>query len=191
MRSWNRHHLVPSGAIALIGALLLPAMAGAQTAPPGEIGARDAVRLSWNEPGLGAVRHDGVVVDAGPDAILLETSEGVRTVPVEALTLVEYGRPRTPREGFKHGFKIGGILGGLGGMVVGVATGAACDGDIMCPGPAGGAAILGVVFGLGGGVVGGMIKAASPGIEWRDAPVRATAAPAPGGGATVGLRVSF
>lgn len=181
---------IPFG-LALFGAIFLPgaaqAQAGGHTAPS----ASDTVRVSWTASGHRALRHEGVVVDAGPDAILLDTSDGVRTIPANAVTGVEYARARTGWEGFKRGFTVGGLVFGLGGVVVGGVAGASCDGDFLCPGPAGGAAILGTMFGVGGGIVGGLLKAYHPGIEWRDSPLHANVRPAPGGGAELGLRVSF
>lgn len=202
MRSRNRLHLLPSGAIALMGGLLIPGAAGAQSgagrtqaAPDGPSVAmpvpRDTVRVSWLETGRGVVRLEGVVLEAGSDMIRLDTSDGVETIPTHAITLVEFGHSRTPWEGFKRGFQVGALAGGLGGVVAGAVIGAGCQGDSYCPGPAGGAAIIGVVFGLGGGMVGGVIKGNRPGVEWRDAPVRATAGLAPGGGTELGIRVSF
>lgn len=205
MRSRKRHHLVPSGAIALVGALLLPGSAGAQggaarpqavpgsprSAPAVIPAPSDTVRVSWTVSGHRPARHEGVVTEAGPDVIILRTSDGIETIPAAAVTAVEFGHSRTSWEGFKHGFTIGGLFGGLAGILAGAAMGSGCEDDFLCPGPAGGAAIMGTMFGVGGGLLAGLAKAASPGVEWRDAPVRATAAPAPGGGATVGLRVSF
>lgn len=172
--------------LAFFGAIFLPDAAHAQVSGHAALSTSDTVRVSWTASGHGVLRHEGVVVEAGADAILLETSEGMRAIPAEAVTAVEYGHQRSGWEGFQRGFTVGAVVFGFAGAALGAVCGDFCFDDALT-----GAIVMGSSAGFAGGLVGGLLKSAAPGVEWRDAPVRATAGPAPGGGAAVGLRVSF
>lgn len=187
----QRRQRVPATAIiAVLAAAFAPMPAPAQTTPA-QIRAGDLVRINGRTSERRGGEREGVVSQVGTDFLALETSGGIEAIPLEEIRSVEVGRTRTSGEGFMHGFTRGALFLGIAGATIGLAVGLDCGDDWLCPGPAGGAAILGGMGAAGGGLVFGLLKAADPGVEWQEVPVELVVEPNVAGGAGIGVRVAF
>jgi hypothetical protein len=111
----------------------------------------------------------GEYAGQGPSALRLSISPGgeqVHEVDLDVILRLERSRPRTVGEGAGRGAIWGAVAGGLLGLV----SGRTCSGDLLCPGPLVGMAILG---GMGAGA-GAAVGMAARGATWEEVPLPET-----------------
>lgn len=111
-------------------------------------------RVRIAAPSVAPAQLIGTVRASDKDTLVVDVADRMSPViiPVASVETIELSRGRHAHtwQGVGVGFLVGGV--------VGAALGASCEGDFLCPGPAGGALVLGVVAMLPGALVGALIR---------------------------------
>jgi len=105
----------------------------------------------------------GTIRATGKDTLVLDVADRASpfALPFARVETLEVSRGR-------HSHTLQGLgVGFLIGAVVGAAAGSSCEGDWVCPGPAGGALVLGVVAAVPGAVIGALARSE----RWESVPL--------------------
>jgi hypothetical protein len=172
--------------------LLALAAAGPLLAQDRAVSPGDRVRVTSSS----IPRTNGIVLETNPDTLVLRSGgETIYTAWADVRTLhVAEGGARG-RSAFKYG-AIGLGAGAAAGAVFGLAAfddDDSGDGPCLVCSPVHAGVFMGATLGVIGGALGSLAGAAFPEERWRPvkAPVTVSAAPAAGGGVTIGASVRF
>jgi hypothetical protein len=168
----------------LIGMLVLPQLASAQTLAPG-------TRVRFSHPGEGTRTGTFVALTADTLEVTLPGRTEPTRLPLDQVTQldVSHGMQRQPLRRAGIGFLVGGVVGAVG--VAAAESG--CDSRReFCLGVGGGALVGGIFYGAVGGVL-GLVAGVIPSESWERVKVepRRISLVAPSAGRGVGLRFAF
>jgi hypothetical protein len=176
----------PQIAAFLIGMIVLPQLAAAQTLVPG-------TRVRFSHPGEGTRTGTFVALTADTLEVALPGRTEPARVPLDQVTRldVSHGMQRQPLRRAGIGFLVGGVAGAVGGAAV--ESGCNRTEDI-CFGAGGGAIIGGIFYGAVGGVI-GLVAGVIPSEKWERVELQrqriSLVVPSAGHGHGVGLRFAF
>ena len=175
-----------SVAAVLVGVLVFPLVASAQTLAPG-------TRVRFSHPGEGTRAGTFVALTGDTLEVTLPGRTDPTHLPLDQVTQldVSHGMQRQPLRRAGIGFLVGGVVGAVGGA----AAESGCERtEGFCLGAGGGAIIGGVFYGAVGGIL-GLAAGVIPSESWERVklePRRITlVAPSAGQGRGVGLRYAF
>ena len=171
-------------AAVLVGVLVFPPLASAQTLAPG-------TRVRFSHPGEG--RRTGAVIALAADTLEVRIdgrAEAAR-LPIDQISRLEVSRgmQRQPLRRAGIGFVVGAAIGAIG--VAAEESGCHRETE-FCLGAGGGALVGGIFYGAVGGVL-GLAAGVIPSEKWERVPIeprRVSLVAAPSGRGA-GLRISF
>ena len=171
----------------IVGMLVFPQLAAAQTLVPG-------ARVRFSHPGEGTRTGTFVALTADTlEVALSERTEPTR-LPLDQVTRldVSHGMQRQLLRRAGIGFLVGGVVGGVG--VAASESGCHASSGQFCLGVGGGAILGGIFFGAVGGVL-GLVAGVIPSESWERVKLEqqriSLVAPSVGRGRGVGLRYAF
>lgn len=170
----------------VVGMLVFPLLASAQTLVPG-------TRVRFSHPGEGTRTGTFVALTADTLEVALPGRTEPARVPLDQVTRldVSHGMQRQPLRRAGIGFLVGGVVGAVG--VAAAESG--CDRtQDFCFGAGDGALIGGIFYGAVGGVL-GLVAGMIPSESWEQVKLErqriSLVAPSSGHGRGVGLRFAF
>jgi hypothetical protein len=176
----------PQIAAVLVGMIVFPQLAAAQTLVPG-------TRVRFSHPGEGTRTGTFVALTADTLEVALPGRTEPARVPLDQVTRldVSHGMQRQLFRRAGIGFLVGGVAGAVGGAAA--ESGCKRTEDI-CFGAGGGAIIGGIFYGAVGGII-GLVAGVIPSEKWERVEFQrqriSFVAPSAGHGRGVGLRFAF
>jgi hypothetical protein len=170
----------------VVGMLVLPQLAPAQTLVPG-------TRVRFSHPGEGTRTGTFVALTADTLGVALPGRTEPTRLPLDQVTRldVSHGMQRQPLRRAGIGFLVGGVVGAVG---VAAAESGCNRSEDFCFGTGDGALIGGIFYGAVGGVL-GLVAGVIPSEHWERVKLErqriSLVAPSVGHGRGVGLRFAF